>query len=158
MFTCKTYHLSPKNIKNQYRSLICFIKFQTCNPCAVGVVDSWNQLPEAARTAKGKEAFKRSLRQTKHWKSLDWLGSQRKIRLLSVTFDLVRQSLCRGKWRCLTCCRAVSCGNWISRKSESSSLLLFLLLSGYPALLIMKISFIFVLILTKKSRKNLPTI
>ncbi len=33
---------------------------------AVRVVDSWNQLPEAARTAQGKEAFKRSLRQTKH--------------------------------------------------------------------------------------------
>ncbi len=33
---------------------------------AVRVVNSWNQLPEAARTAQGKEAFKRSLRQTKH--------------------------------------------------------------------------------------------
>jgi ribonuclease P/MRP protein subunit RPP40 len=33
---------------------------------AVRVVGSWNQLPEAARTAQGKEAFKRSLRQTKH--------------------------------------------------------------------------------------------
>jgi hypothetical protein len=32
---------------------------------AVRVVDSWNQLPEAARMAQGKEAFK-SLRQTKH--------------------------------------------------------------------------------------------
>jgi len=54
--------------------------------------------------------------------------------ILSVTFDLVRQSLCRGKRRCLTCCRAVSCGNWMSRKSESSSLLLFLLLSRIPGI------------------------
>jgi hypothetical protein len=31
---------------------------------AVRVVDSWNQLPEAARTAQGKEAFKRSKQST----------------------------------------------------------------------------------------------